>query len=86
MQKDFEKALVQLASRRQVLTETDISALKDIQKLEFATYYSLTIEYDCEKAKAKNKKKLTERSLRLAEKKLKIVKSKNLREIVKKAT
>ena len=86
MQKDFEKALVQLIFRQQILTKTDISALKDIQKLDFVTYYSLTIEYNREKIKTKNKKKLTERNLRLTERKLKTVKSENLKKIVEKTT
>jgi len=86
LQKDFEKTLVQLVFRRQALAKTDISAFKNIQKLEFATYYSLTIKCDREKVKAKNKKKLTERNLRLTERKVKIVESKNLKKIVEKTT
>jgi len=75
-----------LTFRRQALTKTDISTLKDIQKLEFVSYYNLAIECDREKAKAKNKKKLTERNLKLTEKRLKIVESKNLKKMIEKAT
>ncbi len=70
LQKDFEEALVRLAFRRQALAEAGISALEGIRELEFANYYSLAIECGREEAKAKNKEKLAERHLSLAERRL----------------
>lgn len=86
LQKDSEEALVRLASRRQALAEAGISALKGIQELEFASYYSLAIECGREEAKAENKEKLAERNLRLAERRLKAVESEDLGEMVERAT
>jgi hypothetical protein len=76
----LKKTQTRLTFRRKTLTKTKISTFEEIQKLEFVNYYSLTIECEREKAKAKKKMKLTKQKLRLTKKKLKIAESNDLKE------
>lgn len=86
LQKDFKEAQERLASRRKALAEAGISAFEGMQELEFASYYSLILECSNEEARADKKEKLAERTLRLAEKRLKAAGSDDLGESVERAT
>ncbi|KAL9025040.1 MAG: hypothetical protein Q9196_006068, partial [Gyalolechia fulgens] len=86
LEKDFKKAVEELASCRKALAEAGISAFEGVQELAFASEYSLTIEYNKEKSRAQKKMELAERRLRLAEKRLEVTGSDNLGESVERAT
>ena len=86
LQKDFEEAQERLASRRKALAEAGISAFEEVQKLEFASYYSLILESSSEEGGAEKKVKSAERQLRLAETRLKAAESDDLGESVERAT
>jgi hypothetical protein len=54
-EQDFKKIQTRLTFRRKTLTKTKILTFEKIQKLEFVNYYSLIIECEREKKKAKKK-------------------------------
>ncbi|KAI4085797.1 MAG: hypothetical protein L6R37_008468, partial [Teloschistes peruensis] len=86
LQKKFKEAQERLASCRKALAEAGVSAFEDIQELEFASDYSLTLENSSEEDRAEEKVELAERKLRLAEKRLQAAGSDELGESVERAT
>ncbi|KAL9015348.1 MAG: hypothetical protein Q9173_000039 [Seirophora scorigena] len=86
LEKDFKEAQERLASRRKALTEAGISAFEGVQELELASEFSLNIEWNYEKSRAKYTEKLAEYKLRLAEKRLKAAGLDDLGESVERAT
>ncbi|KAL8801323.1 MAG: hypothetical protein Q9182_004529 [Xanthomendoza sp. 2 TL-2023] len=86
LQKDFKEAQERLASCRKALAEAGISAFEAVQELDFASEYSLTIEYSKERFRAEKKVELAERKLRLAEKRMNAAGSDDLGESVERAT
>ena len=85
LKRNLEKAQARLICERKLLTNTEISILEEIQKLNFASFYGLVMKWDGKKAQAENKQRLTKRKLRLTEKRLKTAESNDLRERIDKA-
>ena len=86
LEKEYKEDEARLVSRRKALAEAGVSALEEIQELEFGSYYSLAVKCSGEEGRAEKKEESAERKLRLAEKRLKAAESDELGERVERAT
>ena len=86
LEKELEEDQALLVSRRKALAEAGVSAFEGIQELEFASFYSLSIQQSGEEGKAKKRERLAKQQLKLAEERLNAAESDDVGEIVEKAT